>query len=257
MDDHARAVKASYIYAQRNKDDAVRYIQDELPEYSLDEGLSDYESVVLHNPNKNHTIIGYRGTLLHDKDDLVEDAKIGLGLHHIKTIHRQKQADMKYLRVSNTYRDANITVAGHSLGGVQSYYVATKHGLEGHHYNVGESPLPGVETMHLVNSLLYSNRPEYKKQHIYHAERYTGYGYIHNGSDPISQGTKHLPGQHHFVKVNTITGIGAHYLDNFIIPRQQKKPMQAATPQPPRPIPYQETEMVVRTIPRKKKKHIK
>lgn len=262
MDDHARAVKASYIYSQNNMDEAINYVRDELPEYSLDEGLSDYESVVLHNPKKNHTIIGYRGTLLNDKNDLIEDAKIGLGLHHVKTIHSQKRADLKYHRVSNTYRDSNITVAGHSLGGVQSYYVATKHGLEGHHYNIGETPLPGFEMMHRVNSYLYSNRPEYQKQHIYHSENYTGFGYIHKGSDPISQGTKHLPGQHHIVKVSTYTNIGAHYLDNFIV-RRQPKSSRKSDIQPARapPVVIQDDiemhPLQTRTILKKKKKIIK
>lgn len=260
MDDHARAVKASYKYAQGGSDDAIKYIEDELPDYSLDEGLSDYESVVLHNRQKNHTIIGYRGTLLHDKNDLIEDAKIGLGLHHIKTIHRQKQADLKYQRVANTYRDSDISVAGHSLGGVQSYYVATKHGLEGHHFNIGETPIPGFETMHRVNSYLYSDKPEYQKQHIYHAERYSGFGLIHNGSDPISQGTKHLPGQHHMVKVSTYTNIGAHYLDNFITPRRKKTqeplPQPKVSIRPPQPIVYQDFAEP-RTIRMKKKRTIK
>jgi hypothetical protein len=151
---------------------------------------------------------------LQTAQDLKADAEIALGLHHVHTIGREAEAELKYHRVSTAFPDAHITTAGHSLGGVQSYHVATKYGLEGHHFNIGESPIPGVATMNAIHGRLKKD----DNQNIYHSDNYKALGNVYNGSDPISAGTRGMPGKHHVVKVNAKTDLDAHDLRHFISP---------------------------------------
>ena len=222
MDKYAKTVQSSYMYSRESPEKAKQYVATNLPQYHIHESLSDNHSIVLHNPKTNDVVIAYRGTLanpfshpIQSFQDYEADSQIALGLHHVGAIPRQEEADAKYHRTVATFPGANIKVSGHSLGGVESYYVATKNNLEGHHFSIGESPLPGIETLNRTQALFHTGE-RYDKQHIYHADHYKGLGNVYNGSDPISEGTRYLAGQHHTVKVNSGTNLKAHDLLNFI-----------------------------------------
>lgn len=260
MDTHARAVQTSYTYAKSGQEAAKKYVATNLPGYHVHEGLSDNHSVVLHDPSTNHVIVAYRGTMLsplhhplQTAQDLKADAEIALGLHHVHTIPREAEAELKYHRVSSVFPDARITTSGHSLGGVQSYHVATKYNLEGHHFNMGESPLPGVATFNTLHGLAQKD----DRQHIYHSDNYKALGNIYNGSDPISSGTKELPGTHHTIKVNAKTDLDAHDLRHFISrskEQQEPKEPKRAPRQSEKPR-IQSTDLV--DVQAKKKRHKK
>ena len=234
MNTHAKAVQSSYIYARENPQKAQDYVAANLKGYHIHEGLSDNHSVVLHNDKTNDIIIAYRGTMnslshpIQTLQDYGADVEIALGLPHIAAIPREQEANVKYHRTAHAFPDANISVAGHSLGGVESYYVATKNNLQGHHFNIGESPLPGISTLNKTMSHFHVGE-QYDKQHIYHAENYKALGNVYNGSDPISEGTRYLAGQHRVVKVNTRTDLKAHDLSNFISDTMPKSPKAAIT----------------------------
>ena len=225
-DKYARSVESSYVYSRQSPTEAEKYVATHLPGYHMHEGLSDNHSVVLHNAKNNDVIIAYRGTLNSVKhpllsiQDYVDDAQIALGLHHLHTLPRQEQAQHKYHRVAATFPNEKIRVAGHSLGGVESYHVATMNNLEGHHFQIGESPLPGVATLHKINSTFHNKNPIYNKQNIYHVENYKALGHIYHGSDGISENTKHLAGTHHTIKKNLRTDFETHDLKHFFVDKK-------------------------------------
>jgi hypothetical protein len=262
MNTHAKAVQSSYIYTRESPDKAKQYVAANLPGYHIHEGLSDNHSVVLHDPKSNDVIIAYRGTLnplqhpVQGMQDYIADAQIALGLNHVYTIPRQQEADLKYQRTASMFPHANIKVAGHSLGAVESYHVATKNNLEGHHFSMGESPLPGIATLNRTQALFHTGE-QYNKQHIYHTDNYKALGNVYSGSDPISESTRYLAGQHHFIKANTGTNLNAHNLSNFI--SKSNKPTSLITSKPhietsSRP-PLQSVDVEMKKK-RKKYKHI-
>lgn len=219
MDIHAKAVQSSYLYTKEGHDNARDFVRAHIPKYELHRALSDDNSTVLYDPGSEDVIIAYHGTVHPTSNfkqsmyDYKADAEIALGLHKLYETPRQREAQMKYERVRSLFPMGNIKVAGHSLGAMQSYYVATQNDLEGYHYSIG-SGLFDTPINH-TQRIAYKNDPKYKKQKIYHATAYNKYlGKL--GEDPISDPSRFLPGRHYVVPVDySLNKLKTHRLDNF------------------------------------------
>lgn len=142
-----------------------------LYDYQIDENLSGENSIVVLTPD-NKTVIAYRGTNVHNPSDLVADAHILFGTHHLNWSSRFKEAEDVYQKSTKRYPDREVVVTGHSLGGAQSMKIAKDHGLEGHHFNPGMSV---ADALLQTKDMLSCTQDYCGKQHIYTT-----------GRDPIS-----------------------------------------------------------------------
>lgn len=146
-----------------------------LYEYSIDESLSDRNSIVIIGED---AIISYRGTDPAESSDLVADFHILTGASHLPQSvapERFKLATDKYNATKAAYADKEIKTTGHSLGAHQSLMVARKYGLEGHHYNAGSSVADAlIQTTNFLKCNIV-DCPTAEKQYLYTT-----------GNDPIS-----------------------------------------------------------------------
>lgn len=110
--------------------------------YKLDQELSkDFRHKVYHNPEKKHTIIGFKGTT--NQDDIAADLD-GIGLNNYEHPEFQKAYGV-YDKVKGKYGD-NILSTGHSLGGAKALKSAEKNNTESIVFNPGSSPLYALNT---------------------------------------------------------------------------------------------------------------
>ena len=143
------AVLSSVAYDIYNHgyDKANENMKEFLPYHTLDEGLSDNNSVVAvkeHPNKKNDVIISYRGTDPFNLSDDMSDLQILAGLPISKNVHLQgrfQEAQNKYDSVKSKYPNENIITTGHSLGGTQAYLIGKRNNINSYVFNAGSSPL--------------------------------------------------------------------------------------------------------------------
>lgn len=141
---HAKIASESYTpHIQRKKSiDGYQYKKD----------LSHDRRAIYHHPSKKHTIIGQRGTVVSDVNDLLDDTQLATG-QDLRQNNRFKQ-ESKFLKDYGKYnKDHKVSLTGHSLGSAYSSRLAHEHGIESHGFNEGSSPHPKVIVDHLKHSL--------------------------------------------------------------------------------------------------------
>lgn len=111
---HAKIAFQSYVPRSRRKEELDGYI------YQPEE--SHKKRVVYYHPEKDHYIIGYRGTNWKDKADVEDNTRIATGRLHTSPRH---QAESDYLE---NYKDKNVHLTGHSMGAAHSHALSHKHG---------------------------------------------------------------------------------------------------------------------------------
>lgn len=134
--------KTAYLASQSSY--GSKKHQDKLKElgYILDEELSS-DNTKIYNDG-NHTVIGYRGTKLTDKKDLIADKAILLNKYQDDPSF--KEAEVLYERTRDKYGD-NILLTGHSLGSTKAIHVSKRYGNRSNIiFNPGTSPLASMET---------------------------------------------------------------------------------------------------------------
>ena len=88
--------------------------------------------------NKSHIIVGERGTVVSDLEDLGNDGRVVMGnLHNAR---RFKEEDAFIGKLKKEFPDSRITITGHSLGGSYASRLAHKHGIEAYAWNEGSAP---------------------------------------------------------------------------------------------------------------------
>lgn len=180
---HAKIAKEAYVpHNARNRN---------IDGYVYQKDKSHDKRAVYHHPEKNHSIVGQRGTVLSDADDLADDANILLGRSLRDNNDRFKQED-KFIN-EHKKDGKKVTITGHSLGGTYSKELGYKHGLESHNFNSGSSIHPNQ----VVKNAIHALNPN---THTYAVN-----------SDIIS--TNDL-----FTKnrINRKKGLSSHSMDNFI-----------------------------------------
>jgi hypothetical protein len=121
--------------------------------YVLDKELSkDFRHKVYHNPNKKHTIIGYKGTT--NGGDVLADLD-GIGLDNYDHPEFTKAYSV-YDKVKERYGDRILTT-GHSLGGTKAIKSAEKNNGESIVFNPGSSPLVSLDTNEKSKTYRHSN----------------------------------------------------------------------------------------------------
>lgn len=130
----------SHAFTQETYSKAPR---ESLNGYNLDKSLSNKKTLTYHNPETKQTYIAHKGTNVHDKNDLKNDALLTMGLLNKHTSKRVKNAK-KIAKGAEAKYGTNITNTGHSLGGHYAERSAKKLKVENSKvstYNGAASPL--------------------------------------------------------------------------------------------------------------------
>lgn len=134
--------------------------------YEIDPELSNRNRTLYHNKDTGKAVYAFRGTNVKNKADLATDALLALGLKEFSS--RFKNANKYTKKAIEKYGKDNLSTASHSLGGSQSLYVNSKHGIEAHAFNPFVEPKTSKANMltkglyHLFKKPVQSNATVYK-----------------------------------------------------------------------------------------------
>jgi hypothetical protein len=92
--------------------------------YVFDSDLSDINQQVYYNPRDKKLLYSVKGTNPFSLKDLGTDAYLAMG--KLKDTNRYKEAEKKLQLAKTRYSPKDVVVAGHSLGGSISQYIAGK-----------------------------------------------------------------------------------------------------------------------------------
>ena len=90
--------------------------------FVFDSGLSNDNEQVYYNPKEKKLVYSVAGT--HNIKDWGTDLWLAAG--KLKDTNRYKEADQTLRLAKDKYKPADVTVAGHSLGGAIAGYIASK-----------------------------------------------------------------------------------------------------------------------------------
>ena len=141
---HKYGALAESAYTHYNGKDPTETLKghflDELDDFVVDENLSTIDNLVLHNPITKETHIAYRGT------QKLSDWKTNLQAMTSVEKHSPlvRSAIMTAEAVADKYGTDNMTVSGHSMGGMRSLEVTQHFGdkgihIKGYHFDPGTS----------------------------------------------------------------------------------------------------------------------
>lgn len=120
--------------------------------YEIDPDLSNRHRTLYYNKDTNKAVYAFKGTTPKNIHDLATDALLAVGLKDISS--RFRNANKYTKRAMEKYGKDNLITASHSLGGSQSLYVNSKHGIEAHAFNPYIEPK--VKKANLLTKAMYS-----------------------------------------------------------------------------------------------------
>jgi hypothetical protein len=174
--------------------------------YQLDKGLSNKKTLVYNNPNTKQTIVAHRGTVLTDKNDLKNDAKLLTG--NLESSKRVKNATKITKEAEKKYSDSQLSSTGHSLGSAVAQRASKGVSVENSKvtgYNSAVTPLDAVKN--IMNNKECKNNNSEKCRRLRNVELNT------TGIDPVSGLA--LLGHAGTTKVKKPKSINTHSLSNF------------------------------------------
>jgi len=151
--------------------------------YKYVKEMSDDRTALYVNDATKQVEMSFRGSV-DERDWLISDMAIAMD---IKGFDRTFRGDERlYQQVTKQYEGYGVQTTGHSLGGARSDYLARKHNLQGHTYNLGARPtMTGVvDKMRCLNPF---NKPGFCDNITHH----------HNFGDPISASVLFKAGKTH------------------------------------------------------------
>ena len=192
--------------AYKRKDRAMQF-----EGYTHDNELSDTRHAIYYNPEKNHTILAVRGTRtdlsVDSQEDLIDSDVGGIVFGNLTATRRYKQAQEKLRQAQQKYKNSEIDITGHSLGGRISEELSAREGgiNEAHSYN------PGSFASHALKDIecKYSNSTQCKNRKK-RVHRYTVEGDLLSLTSHSGKGIK----QH--VHLKKKKNMDAHTIKNFL-----------------------------------------
>lgn len=177
-------------------DDQYDLNQYGLSDYLVDNDLSNKRTLVAVNEKNKHVIVGYRGTVPTEGEDMFYNGLIGVGLQK-RTKEYKKNKNVAEQAMAK-YSDYNVETTGHSRGALDAYTIGQELGLHSHVFNPPDkapTSLIGAATNFLVNKVNDSSD-------LY----YTYY-------DPVGWLGRKLPGKRHFFEQKYKD---PHTIENFL-----------------------------------------
>ena len=189
--------KISSVAYGKSKEDRIKKIK----KYDLDDWdlspRSNKDVSILINAKTKEVVAGIRGTDVKNKQDLIDDGRILLGLE--KTIPRAKQIEKVLYDVKKDVgKGYDLTLTGHSLGGTIAKTISDKLKTPAVVFNRGSSPVNTNSISALWNRIF---KRESKVIH-------------YSTIDPISAAAKLYGNEKD--KINVLNKTSIHGLDNFI-----------------------------------------
>ena len=166
--------------------------------YKYDKELSDKRQAIYHHPQKNKTIVSYRGTK--DTDDLLTDIELAKGKQ--RGTARYRHAENIFEKAQQKYKGSKMEATGHSLGSNITSHISKKYNVKGIGFNAGEG-LDTIKAHDVYKCNIEKNKPEWCDKLTTHKI----------GGDPISL----LAGG--YGKTHTYKSKGlldSHSIDNFV-----------------------------------------
>jgi len=105
------ALKIGYLRNERKQRKRLKRFG-----YRLDANLTTRDHLVAYNPTTKKVIFISNGTQVTSPSDIYTDVG-GVGLNRLRETGRFKSTNDAYLKAKEAYKDAPITLVGHSLGG--------------------------------------------------------------------------------------------------------------------------------------------
>lgn len=179
-------------------------------EYEYVQKHSDKYNAVFKHKTSNHIVVASRGTELKKGfgdaiKDVGSDLLIATGLQKLGT--RYRGLSKKIDRLQNIYKDHDVILTGHSLGGRLASDVAKAKGLEAHVFNPGSSPIEAAAAMRQIKL----DKPMKHAVHTYHAK-----GDSISMSEKLNSVAKREGIDQHYKFQNKGKGVfSAHSLENF------------------------------------------
>ena len=179
MEEYAVLANSAYNY-YNNPDTASNKVTEYLPNFIIDESLSDTFSTTLINEKTNTADIAYRGTQ-NVTDVLTDVFQVALGspLEKLADINLGyfDLAQKKYNSVIEKYPNKKIETVGHSLGSSLSYVTGKKNNIPSFGFNSGSSPID------FITNKGFTNTPENIFTHYYVKSDLVGLSQSLIGSD--------------------------------------------------------------------------
>jgi len=138
MNDDAVLANASYIYQDDGVEAAQAYLDAHLPDHTIQEEMSDPDSVLIETPKG--AVLSIPGT--NRPEDLLTDLAVVLGAERNPLLPRHPRfvaTEQKYETLLERY--GAVKTVGHSLGSTIGQDLARRHGQEHTGFNPGSSPL--------------------------------------------------------------------------------------------------------------------
>jgi len=149
---HAKVAREAYVEPNSRARDIDGYLYQ--PNKSHD------KRAVYHHPSKKHTIIGQRGTVVTDAEDLADDVALATGQDWTKKNLRYN-TEKRFIK-KEVEGPHKVTLTGHSLGSSYASRLGHETGTESHGFNEGSSPHPKV----LVEHAAHAFDPNIHKYHV-------------------------------------------------------------------------------------------
>lgn len=123
--------------------------------YQYQPHVSHSKRAVYHHPDKNHSIVGHRGTDPSDSDDLLDDIALATG-QNLRENDRYKDESRFLKDFKKQNKGTKVSLSGHSLAGEYVKHLGHEHDLETHAFNPGTSPT----TLNLGHNLKHALNPK-------------------------------------------------------------------------------------------------
>ena len=169
---------------------------------TYDPELSDKTIAVFTDNKTGKVYISHRGTKLSDEGvkDLASDALVVLGIE--KFDKRHKEAQNNLLKVRDKYKDSEIVLASHSLGGTISRNIALENpDLQAYIF------APGTSLGHIKDNYEVSKTDRIKSYSV--------------SGDPLSAFSRHSSGEEAVNVKRNPDASSAHSLSNYTQPERK------------------------------------
>jgi hypothetical protein len=182
-----------------------------------DTALSNVDVSVLVNNKTKEVVTGIAGTRINDKKNRFRDIRSDLGIAAGVSRFGKRNSEVKkvVLEAKAKYKDYDITISGHSLGGKTAQNISKSTGIQAVTFNAGSSPVDIVGNK--ISKLFGQDN---KNSNVIH---YTTNSIANKTIDPISVSSAVLKDANETIAVKKINDDSSHSLSQFTGAGKKKK----------------------------------